>query len=157
VVSFRGAISSMREQAAAAAPPRLVRCAARLCPGGDGAPLLASARVAARLHAPEEEIAYGPAAWLWDYLRRSGARRSAAALPGSGMHCRLRGCLHCWLAGWLAVGLPAALGCAPAGRGGSAQPGGVVVVVERGGRWRAGGGAVCCCDHMGCKCAGRTG
>ena len=22
---------------------------------------------------PEEEIAYGPAAWLWDYLRRSGA------------------------------------------------------------------------------------
>lgn len=21
---------------------------------------------------PEEEIAYGPASWLWDYLRRSG-------------------------------------------------------------------------------------
>lgn len=25
------------------------------------------------LHSPEEECAYGPACWLWDYLRRSGA------------------------------------------------------------------------------------
>jgi NAD+ synthase (glutamine-hydrolysing) len=29
-----------------------------------------------------EEIAYGPAAWLWDYLRRSGA--SGFLLPLSG-------------------------------------------------------------------------
>ncbi|KAK4534762.1 hypothetical protein CDCA_CDCA02G0787 [Cyanidium caldarium] len=28
--------------------------------------------IAVRLHAPEEEIALGPACWLWDYLRRSG-------------------------------------------------------------------------------------
>jgi NAD+ synthase (glutamine-hydrolysing) len=74
VVSFRTAISSLREQAAAAPPPRLVRCAARLCRGEEGALLLASPRVTPRLHAPEEEIAYGPAAWLWDYLRRSGGR-----------------------------------------------------------------------------------
>lgn len=33
-------------------------------------------------HVPEEEIAYGPAAWLWDYLRRSGA--SGFLLPLSG-------------------------------------------------------------------------
>ena len=25
------------------------------------------------VHLPEEEIALGPACWLWDYLRRSGA------------------------------------------------------------------------------------
>ena len=24
------------------------------------------------MHTPEEEIALGPACWLWDYLRRSG-------------------------------------------------------------------------------------
>jgi NAD+ synthase (glutamine-hydrolysing) len=24
-----------------------------------------------KIHAPEEEIARGPALWLWDYLRRS--------------------------------------------------------------------------------------
>ena len=33
-------------------------------------------------HAPEEEIAYGPACWLWDYLRRSGV--AGYFLPISG-------------------------------------------------------------------------
>jgi NAD+ synthase (glutamine-hydrolysing) len=33
-------------------------------------------------HIPEEEIGYGPASWLWDYLRRSGA--SGFLLPLSG-------------------------------------------------------------------------
>lgn len=33
-------------------------------------------------HAPEEEIAFGPGCWLWDYLRRSGA--SGFLLPLSG-------------------------------------------------------------------------
>ena len=33
-------------------------------------------------HTPEEEIAFGPACWLWDYLRRSGA--SGYFLPLSG-------------------------------------------------------------------------
>ncbi len=33
-------------------------------------------------HTPEEEIAYGPACWLWDYLRRSGA--AGYFLPLSG-------------------------------------------------------------------------
>ena len=33
-------------------------------------------------HSPEEEIALGPACWLWDYLRRSGA--SGFFLPLSG-------------------------------------------------------------------------
>jgi NAD+ synthase (glutamine-hydrolysing) len=35
-----------------------------------------------RLHTPEEECAYGPACWLWDYLRRSGA--AGFFLPLSG-------------------------------------------------------------------------
>lgn len=36
----------------------------------------------ARLHEPEEEIAYGPSGWLWDYLRRSGMRGYFLALSG---------------------------------------------------------------------------
>ncbi|KAH7840969.1 hypothetical protein Vadar_023985 [Vaccinium darrowii] len=35
-----------------------------------------------RYHSPEEEIAFGPACWMWDYLRRSGA--SGFLLPLSG-------------------------------------------------------------------------
>ena len=34
---------------------------------------LPSAPITPRIHKVEEEIAYGPAVWLWDYLRRSGA------------------------------------------------------------------------------------
>jgi NAD+ synthase (glutamine-hydrolysing) len=36
----------------------------------------------ARYHSPQEECAFGPACWLWDYLRRSGA--SGYFLPLSG-------------------------------------------------------------------------
>ena len=35
-----------------------------------------------RYHAPEEEIGLGPAAWLWDYLRRSGMRGFFLPLSG---------------------------------------------------------------------------
>lgn len=35
-----------------------------------------------RIHSPEEECALGPACWMWDYLRRSGA--SGFLLPLSG-------------------------------------------------------------------------
>lgn len=38
--------------------------------------------VRVRIHTPEEECALGPACWLWDYLRRSGA--SGYLLPLSG-------------------------------------------------------------------------
>ncbi|OLL24912.1 Glutamine-dependent NAD(+) synthetase [Neolecta irregularis DAH-3] len=38
--------------------------------------------ITVRYHLPEEEIAFGPACWLWDYLRRSGA--SGYFLPLSG-------------------------------------------------------------------------
>ncbi|KAH9844511.1 Glutamine-dependent NAD(+) synthetase [Teratosphaeria destructans] len=36
----------------------------------------------ARYHEPEEEIALGPACWLWDYLRRSGAKGFLVPLSG---------------------------------------------------------------------------
>jgi NAD+ synthase (glutamine-hydrolysing) len=42
----------------------------------------ASLPVTLRMHTPEEECAMGPACWLWDYLRRSGA--SGYLLPLSG-------------------------------------------------------------------------
>eukprot|EP00186_Timspurckia_oligopyrenoides_P003293 CAMPEP_0182448628 /NCGR_PEP_ID=MMETSP1172-20130603/28489_1 /TAXON_ID=708627 /ORGANISM="Timspurckia oligopyrenoides, Strain CCMP3278" /LENGTH=708 /DNA_ID=CAMNT_0024645565 /DNA_START=73 /DNA_END=2196 /DNA_ORIENTATION=+ len=35
-----------------------------------------------RLYCPEEEIALGPACWLWDYLRRSGMRGYLLPLSG---------------------------------------------------------------------------
>ena len=36
-------------------------------------PCVPTQPVPARLHSPEEECGMGPACWLWDYLRRSGA------------------------------------------------------------------------------------
>ena len=41
-----------------------------------------SRAIEVRYHEPEEEIARGPACWMWDYLRRSGA--SGFLLPLSG-------------------------------------------------------------------------
>lgn len=38
--------------------------------------------ISVRIHTPEEECAMGPACWMWDYLRRSGA--SGFLLPLSG-------------------------------------------------------------------------
>ncbi len=41
-----------------------------------------SAAIVPRYHKPEEEIALGPACWLWDYLRRSGAAGYFIPLSG---------------------------------------------------------------------------
>ena len=35
-----------------------------------------------RYHTPQEEIGFGPACWLWDYLRRSGAKGYFLPLSG---------------------------------------------------------------------------
>ena len=40
-----------------------------------------------RFHEPEEEIALGPAIWLWDYLRRSGAAGFFLPLSGGVDSC----------------------------------------------------------------------
>ena len=43
---------------------------------------LRTAAVEPRFHRPEEEIALGPACWLWDYLRRSGMNGFFLPLSG---------------------------------------------------------------------------
>ncbi|CAI5492075.1 unnamed protein product [Closterium sp. Naga37s-1] len=101
VASYRGAISSLREQASASAPapsasfptlsssasasPGIVRIPSdiSIChPSSASLTLATSHPIQIRYHCPEEEIALGPACWLWDYLRRSGA--SGFLLPLSG-------------------------------------------------------------------------
>lgn len=77
VVSYRAAIASRGVQAAATpAVPRVLVPAEwsfRICAPVEVARVLApSPAVQVRYHAPEEEIALGPACWMWDYLRRSG-------------------------------------------------------------------------------------
>jgi NAD+ synthase (glutamine-hydrolysing) len=44
--------------------------------------LAPSAKLAPRYHTPQEEIAMGPACWLWDYLRRSKAAGFLVPLSG---------------------------------------------------------------------------
>jgi NAD+ synthase (glutamine-hydrolysing) len=111
VVSHRGSVASLQEQAAMAPSMPLVEVDFALCHGyhdgirdeGDakgGAATtkkyadgekdhrtkpgirLPSPPITPTILAPEEEIARGPACWLWDYLRRSGA--SGFLLPLSG-------------------------------------------------------------------------
>jgi NAD+ synthase (glutamine-hydrolysing) len=41
-----------------------------------------SEKIKARYHVPEEEIALGPACWLWDFLRRSNAAGYLVPLSG---------------------------------------------------------------------------
>lgn len=48
--------------------------------------------ISVRIHSPEEECAMGPACWLWDYLRRSGA--SGYFLPLSGGADSSSGTIH---------------------------------------------------------------
>ena len=70
VRSYRGAIGSRSVQASQANPiPRIIvdfelTTARRIPP---------SKLDIVSYHTPEEEIAYGPACWLWDYLRRSSS------------------------------------------------------------------------------------
>lgn len=82
VTSYRGAISSLREQASQQCPLPSVQVDAELCEENDYFDSFPSLPIKVRYHAPEEEIALGPACWLWDYLRRSGA--TGFLLPLSG-------------------------------------------------------------------------
>ena len=47
-----------------------------------------------RYHAPEEEIALGPACWLWDYLRRSHAAGFFLPLSGGIDSCATAVIVH---------------------------------------------------------------
>ena len=84
VQSHRGSFQSMSAQSARAARIPIVRVPRKLCSTDDvgGKRPTVDGKREIAFHAPEEEIALGPACWLWDYLRRSGA--SGYFLPLSG-------------------------------------------------------------------------
>ncbi|OAE27153.1 hypothetical protein AXG93_4666s1240 [Marchantia polymorpha subsp. ruderalis] len=83
VVSYRGAGSSLREQASALLPKLpYVKVDFKLSKSSNMLSEFATLPVEVRYHNPPEEIALGPACWLWDYLRRSGA--TGYLLPLSG-------------------------------------------------------------------------
>lgn len=80
VRSYRASIPSFGVQAAATENPPLIHCnELRMSSQSFASPSLPRDLVA---HRPEEECCLGPACWLWDYLRRSGA--AGFFLPLSG-------------------------------------------------------------------------
>ncbi|WOK99797.1 hypothetical protein Cni_G08509 [Canna indica] len=81
VSSYRGSISSFREQASHQAHASSIKAQYKLCQSFN-LQMVPSSPLEIRYHCPEEEIALGPSCWLWDYLRRSGA--SGFLLPLSG-------------------------------------------------------------------------
>ncbi|KAG6791569.1 hypothetical protein POTOM_000692 [Populus tomentosa] len=96
VASLRGSISSFQEQASYKNTVSSVLVPYKLCqPFSMQMSLSSPLKVSSwsfsiaksgiphiNYHSPEEEIAFGPGCWLWDYLRRSGA--SGFLLPLSG-------------------------------------------------------------------------
>ncbi|XP_077985397.1 glutamine-dependent NAD(+) synthetase-like [Glandiceps talaboti] len=81
VRSFRGGFSSRGLQAASVKPyPRIMVDFSLSLEVDIALPTLQ--QIEWRHHTLEEEIAFGPACWLWDYLRRSG--QSGYFLPLSG-------------------------------------------------------------------------
>lgn len=75
VRSYRSAMASRQVQAQTAKPVPKVTVDFSLRPPSAAAALALEPSPARAIsyHVPEEEIALGPACWLWDYLRRSGA------------------------------------------------------------------------------------
>ncbi|ELR08005.1 glutamine-dependent NAD(+) synthetase [Pseudogymnoascus destructans] len=53
-----------------------------------------SPEIAIKYHLPEEEIAYGPACWLWDYLRRSSSGGFFLPLSGGVDSCATAVLVH---------------------------------------------------------------
>jgi len=78
--SSRAAFMSRCEQAANATVVPRVTVAFTLC--DPSASLFPSPAISVRVHDPMEEIALGPACWLWDYLRRSNQGGYFVALSG---------------------------------------------------------------------------
>lgn len=81
VSSYRASISSFRESASDALKLTVVKVPHKLCQSFK-LHKFPTNPIEIKYHHPEEEIAFGPSCWLWDYLRRSGA--SGFLLPLSG-------------------------------------------------------------------------
>ena len=71
--AYRGAKASRAVQASRTEALPQIDTDFSLEPPPKSGPLKVSTRIEPHTHTPEEEIALGPACWLWDYLRRSGA------------------------------------------------------------------------------------
>uniref|UniRef100_M4B988 Glutamine-dependent NAD(+) synthetase n=1 Tax=Hyaloperonospora arabidopsidis (strain Emoy2) TaxID=559515 RepID=M4B988_HYAAE len=82
VRSYRGSVSSRSEQASSLETviPK-VDVAFRLC-HDETSFVKPTTAIEVRYHVPEEEIALGPACWMWDYLRRSGGSGFFVPLSG---------------------------------------------------------------------------
>ena len=94
--SYRSGSSSFQEQSSSAKKiPQidLRTFSLRAHTGHQNLLLSPSAPVSVRIHSPEEECALGPACWMWDYLRRSGA--SGFLLPLSGGADSSSGVYYC--------------------------------------------------------------
>uniref|UniRef100_A0A7S4T6Z9 Glutamine-dependent NAD(+) synthetase n=1 Tax=Alexandrium monilatum TaxID=311494 RepID=A0A7S4T6Z9_9DINO len=81
VRSFRSNFIARSFQASSAPTVHRIEVPFRLT-DADPLSLTPSQPRAPKLHDPMEEIAYGPSAWLWDYLRRSGQRGYFLPLSG---------------------------------------------------------------------------
>jgi NAD+ synthase (glutamine-hydrolysing) len=83
--SYRGLAASLQEQSSQTAPWPIINLrhfSLRTSVSTMGTSLRESTGIKSRIHVPEEECCRGPACWLWDYLRRSGA--AGYLLPLSG-------------------------------------------------------------------------
>jgi NAD+ synthase (glutamine-hydrolysing) len=75
VRSYRNSASSFQEQSSSASGQLSIIHLEdfSLAIGNDSRLPALNTLISPRIHLPEEECTYGPASWLWDYLRRSGA------------------------------------------------------------------------------------
>ena len=73
VRAYRGAKASRAVQASQMEPLPQIDIDFDFEPAHGNSILNVSRKIDPHTHEPEEEIALGPACWLWDYLRRSGA------------------------------------------------------------------------------------
>ena len=78
VISYRAGIISRGMQASTA--PQIPLISSKIGIPESSKPL--SKGITVKFHTPSEEIQYGPACWLWDYLRRS--KQNGYFLPLSG-------------------------------------------------------------------------
>jgi len=82
VEAYRRGIRSHQLQAEKAAPYPVIKIPFSVCEKEDELLLRCNSPIEWQFHTPMEEIALGPACWLWDYLRRS--KQGGFFLPLSG-------------------------------------------------------------------------
>ena len=82
VRAYRGAKASRAVQASKMEPLPQIDIDFDFEPAYGNSVLNLSRKIEPHTHEPEEEIALGPACWLWDYLRRSGAAGYFIPLSG---------------------------------------------------------------------------